>query len=66
MKTVRLDDRGGVDKLRYEDVPISDIAPDEAVLIKCCDTAPAVPGDAPLRKIIEVRALVFHNQGLDG
>jgi hypothetical protein len=59
---------------------LSEMRPDEALLIKCCDTA-AVPArftphtaflhpeaapDAPPRESIEIRALVFHRQGWDG
>lgn len=59
---------------------LSEMAPDEALLIKCCDSAtdrarftphtaflhPAAPADAPPRESIEIRALVFHRQGWDG
>lgn len=59
---------------------LSEMAPDEALLIKCCDSAtdrarftphsaflhPAAPADAPPRESIEIRALVFHRQEWDG
>lgn len=59
---------------------LSEMRPDEALLIKCCDTAtvparftphtaflhPEAEPDAPPRESIEIRALVFHRQGWDG
>ncbi|HEX4113841.1 MAG TPA: CmcJ/NvfI family oxidoreductase, partial [Stellaceae bacterium] len=59
---------------------LSEMRPDEALLIKCCDTAtvparftphtaflhPEAAPDAPPRESIEIRALVFHRQGWDG
>jgi len=59
---------------------LSQMRPDEALLIKCCDTAtgrarftphtaflhPAAPAGAAPRESIEIRALVFHRQGWEG
>ena len=58
---------------------LSEMRPDEALLIKCCDTAdvparftphtaflhPEPSTDAPPRESIEIRALVFHRHGSD-